>query len=77
VAVYFAIPLAVACIHAVIGIKVANDAVRQMGSLNAVSNIVITAVLILLVYGAYFLATYFGSKKIILRNDKNMNAAMF
>jgi putative ABC transport system permease protein len=77
VAVYFAIPLIVACIHSVIGIKVANDAVRLMGSLNAVSNIIITAVLILLVYGAYFLATFFGSKKIILRNDRNMNAAMF
>ena len=65
-AIYFLIPLAVACIHSVVGIKVANDAIRQIGSLNAGANILITAVLILAIYGAYFLATYVGSRNIIL-----------
>ncbi|AHF09289.1 MULTISPECIES: ABC transporter permease [Dehalobacter] len=68
IAVYFLIPLTLACIHSIVGIKVANEAVRQVGSINAVSNIVITAVAILLIYGAYFLATYFGSRNIILKN---------
>lgn len=67
-AIYFMIPLAVACIHSVVGIKVANDAIRQVGSLNAGANILITAALILAIYGAYFLATYVGSRNIILRN---------
>ncbi len=67
-AIYFFIPLAVACIHSVVGIKVANDAIRQIGSLNAGANILITAVTILAIYGAYFLATYVGSRNIILKN---------
>lgn len=68
IAIYFSIPLAVACIHSVVGIKVANEAIRQIGSLNAVLNIIITALAILAVYGAYFIATYIGSKKIILKD---------
>ncbi len=68
IAIYFMIPLALACVHSIVGIKVANDAIRQIGSLNAALNIVITAAAILLIYGTYFVATYLGSKKIILRN---------
>lgn len=68
IAIYFLIPLVVACVHSVVGIKVANEAIRQIGSLNAVMNIVMTAVAILAIYGAYFIATYIGSKKIILKD---------
>ncbi|MCX7615400.1 MAG: hypothetical protein N2Z65_06565 [Clostridiales bacterium] len=67
-AIYFLIPLAVACIHSIVGIKVANDAIRMVGSLDARTNILITAVAILTVYGAYFLATYIGNRNIILKS---------
>ncbi len=70
IAIYFTLPLALACVHSVVGIKVANDAVSTVGELNAAANIIVTAVLILLVYGAYFLATYFESKSIILKNER-------
>jgi len=70
IALYFMLPLSLACVHSVVGIKVANDVVRQVGSLNAVRNILLTALLILLVYGAYFLATYLGSKRIMLKNGQ-------
>lgn len=66
-AIYFLIPLIVACVHSVVGIKVANDAIRMVGSLNAGSNIILTAIIILAIYGGYFIATYIGNKKIILR----------
>ena len=69
IAIYFLLPLILACIHSVVGIKVANDAIREVGSLNAVSNILMTAAIILIVYGAYFIATYMGSKNIILKGD--------
>jgi putative ABC transport system permease protein len=47
---------------------VANDLINDMGEVNATNNIIITAVLITLVYGAYFLATYFSSKRIVLKS---------
>ncbi|WP_315121692.1 hypothetical protein [uncultured Clostridium sp.] len=50
-----------------VGIKVANDVIRDAGNINAIGNIIITAILITIVYGSYFLATYFSSKRIILR----------
>ena len=68
IGIYFLLPLLLACVHSAVGIKVANDAIRQIGSLNAAVNILITAAVILLVYGAYFIATYYGSKNIILKN---------
>lgn len=70
IAIYFILPLALACVHSVVGIKVVNDAMSALGKLNVTSNIIVTAVLILLVYGAYFLATYFESKNILLKNER-------
>jgi len=72
IAIYFMLPLALACIHSIVGIKVANDAIADTGDINAVGNIIMTAILIIIVYGAYFLATYFSSKNIIL-NKKTAN----
>lgn len=68
IAIYFMLPLGLACIHAVVGIKVANDMIRDVGHINAIGNIIVTAVLIIIVYGSYFLATYFSSKRIILKS---------
>lgn len=70
IAIYFMLPLSLACIHSVVGIKVANDMICQAGGINALGNIIITAVLITIVYGAYFLATYFSSKRIILNSRR-------
>lgn len=68
IAIYFILPLALACIHAVVGIKVANDAIRDIGSIDATGNIIITAVLIAIVYGAYFIATFMSSKRMVLKS---------
>lgn len=67
IAIYFILPLALAVIHSVVGIKVANDVLTIMGGINALANIIITALLITLVYGSYFIATYYSSKRILLR----------
>jgi putative ABC transport system permease protein len=67
IAIYFMLPLALSCIHSVVGIKVASDAINDMGEVNVAGNIIITAVLIAVVYGAYFLSTYFSSKRIVLK----------
>lgn len=68
IAIYFLLPLALAIVHSIVGIKVTNDAIKEAGGINALSNTIITAVLITIVYGSYFLATYFSSKRIILRS---------
>lgn len=68
IAIYFMLPLALACVHSVVGIKVANDIIRNSGHINAIGNIIVTAILITIVYGSYFLATYFSSKRMILKN---------
>jgi putative ABC transport system permease protein len=68
IAIYFVLPLALAGIHSIVGIKVANDVIRDAGRINALGNIAITAALIGLIYCSYFLATYFSSKRIILRD---------
>lgn len=67
IAIYFMLPLALACVHSVVGIKVANDVITDVGHINAIGNIIITALLIAAVYGSYFLATYYSSKSIVLK----------
>ncbi|MDI6619168.1 MAG: ABC transporter permease [Clostridiales bacterium] len=71
IAIYFMMPLSLACIHSIVGIKVANDAISDVGSMNVLGNIIMTAVLIIIVYGSYFLATYFSSRSIILKGGQN------
>jgi len=68
IAIYFLLPLALACVHSIVGIKVANDAINEASGINVLTNIIVTAILITIIYGSYFLATYFSSKRIILRS---------
>ena len=62
---YFGMPLGLAIVHSVVGLKVANDVIRLVGKMDIVGNLVITAAFILLIYGGYFLATYWGVKAIV------------
>ena len=70
-AIYFLLPLLLAIVHSIVGLTVANDAIRSMGGVNAAQNILITAALILVIYGAYFLATFAGSRRMIVRDGRN------
>lgn len=69
IALYFLLPLSLAIIHCIVGIDVANRVIRMMGAMDVLSSIIMTAVIFLVVYGAYFLATYFGSKSMIRQKD--------
>jgi putative ABC transport system permease protein len=62
---YFMMPLGLAIVHSIVGLKVANDVIRMVGEMDIVRNLVITAFFILVIYGGYFLATYFGVKAIV------------
>ena len=71
IAIYFFIPLALAIVHSAVGIHVANNIVSLLGHVDIISNTIFTAAIILLIYGGYFLATYFGCKGMIKTNKNN------
>lgn len=62
---YFLAPLSLAIIHAIVGLKVANDVIVVFGKLNLLRSIATTAIFIIGIYGLYFLFTYLGSKNIV------------
>lgn len=63
--IYFIMPMALAVVHSAVGISVANNIILQVGQLDVLANTLLTAVFILLIYGAYCLATYLGSRNMI------------
>ena len=66
IGIFFGVPLLLAIIHSIFGIQFA---VKMMSGLASEKDLlpsaVVTVVVIGVIYGAYFLATYFGSKNII------------
>ena len=65
IAVYFVVPLMLATVHSAVGIKAASDVILMIGDRDVLSDSIFTAAVIMIIYGGYFLATYFGSKRII------------
>ena len=57
VALAFLMPLGLALIHAVVGMKAANDLIAMVGRVDSVGSSLAAALVLLLVYGGYFLAT--------------------
>ena len=51
-------------VHAVVGMTAANQVIAQVGKVDSVASSAVTAAIILVVYGAYFLATCAGSRRI-------------
>lgn len=65
IGIFFILPLLLAIVHSVFGLKFANYILSTIGNMNILPSIIITAITIILIYGGYFLITYFSSKKII------------
>lgn len=62
---YFFLPLALAVVHSVVGMTAANAAIAEIGHVDAAASSIVAACFILVVYGAYFLATCWGSRRIV------------
>lgn len=60
----FLLPLALALIHAVVGMTAANAVITMVGKLDSVASSAVTAIFIVVFYGAYLLATCWGSRRI-------------
>ena len=63
--VFFAIPLVVAGVYSAFLIGKAMAVVEEFMNIHIATNIGLTIVLFLLVYGSYFLATYLSCKRIV------------
>lgn len=66
--VYFSIPVALAVVHSVVGIKVANDFISLFNQSDLGGSSLITAGIFMIVYVIYFYVTYSGYKNIVKNN---------
>lgn len=65
IGIFFGLPLLVAVIHSVFGISFANKMILSFTNNKLLEPIIMTAVFIVVIYGGYFLITYYTSKRII------------
>ena len=68
--IFFMLPLVLAIIHSIFGIKFVLSMLATLASPNELlPSVIVTAVIIGVIYGLYFLATYIGSKNIIKEEE--------
>ena len=61
----FMIPLGLAAFHSIFGLKVVSNTIELLGNIDLFGSITMTAVFIILFYGAYFIFTYISVKRIL------------
>ena len=64
--IYFSIPIILALVHSIVGIKVANDFISIYNQPDIGTSSLITAGILIVVYGVYFYTTYQGYKSIVM-----------
>lgn len=69
VLLYFLLPIGLALVHSVYGIKVSNEFIKVFGDYDMISTNIFSIGVILVVYGIYFIATYNGYKRAINNNQ--------
>lgn len=67
--IYFALPISLAFIHSIVGIKVVSDFISLVDKPNIKYSSISTAVILIIVYVSYFYTTYIGYKNIV-KNSK-------
>ena len=63
VALAFLLPLVLALVHSAVGMKAANDIIFAVGKVDSAASSLVTAGVILVVYGGYFLATALACRR--------------
>lgn len=69
IAIFFLFPLIVAIIHSIFGIMFASTILEVFGNEKLLSSIIMTAIFLILIYGGYFIVTYFCSKNMISEKE--------
>lgn len=65
VGIFFMFPLLIAIVHSVVGLKFCTYILETFGKGGLLPSIIMTAIFLVVIYGGYFLITYFCSKNII------------
>ena len=65
IAIFFLAPLLLAVIHSIFGIQFCNLILNSFGTDQMLTSILMTAGVLLIIYGGYFLITYYSSKWMI------------
>ncbi|MDY2996367.1 MAG: hypothetical protein SOU16_03520 [Faecalimonas sp.] len=65
IGIFFLLPLGVASIHSIFGVQFAMKTLESFGNAGLTWSIILTAIIVILIYGVYFLITYVGSKNMI------------
>lgn len=65
IAIFFLFPLILAIVHSVFGIMFCNYILETFGNEQLLPSIIMTSIFIIIIYGGYFLITYFCSKNIL------------
>ena len=65
VSIYFGLPLVVALVHSVVAIKVVNGFLTMFNRPDIGVSSLVTALIMVIVYGGYFYATYTGYKSTV------------
>ncbi|MDR0434467.1 MAG: hypothetical protein LBH21_05310 [Gracilibacteraceae bacterium] len=63
----FGAPLLLALVHSAVGLAVARNVMLKIGGIDISGVSIAAALVMVLVYGGYFLATYWSGKRIIIR----------
>lgn len=67
--IYFVMPLGLAIVSSIVGIRVVNKFLSMYGNTNIVPTALLTLAILVIVYGGYFYVTYTGYKSMI-KNSK-------
>lgn len=65
IGIFFALPLVIAIIHSIFGIIFCDKILEIFGGIKIGNAVIGTGAVFLIIYGGYFLLTYFGSKRMI------------
>lgn len=65
IGIFFLFPLILAIIHSIPAINVATTMIASLGKGNLLTSVLITAGFLILIYGGYFVISYYSSKRII------------
>jgi len=66
--IYFSLPVILALIHSVVGIKVTSNYINNLQKIDITSSALITALIFIVIYAGYFYTTYIGYKNIVKNN---------
>lgn len=70
ISIYFGLPLIISLIHSAVAIKVVNKFLIMFNKPDIVSSSLVTALMLVIVYGGYFYSTYTGYKTIVKNSLK-------